>query len=81
MVDPAGVTDYVARLQAMDKQVTLLLDPDEGHNPRKPIVRQAYAHLLLRGLHQYLGGPAPAAPSAELAKYLEQTLKANSALR
>ena len=80
MVDPVSVTDYVARLQGMNKPVTLLLDPDEGHNPRKPLLRQAYMHLLLRGLHQHLGGPAPAAPSAELAKYLEQNLKVNTAL-
>ena len=80
MVDPASVTDYVARLQGMGKPVTLLLDPDEGHSPRKPLMRQAYLHLLLRGLHQHLGGPAPAAPSAELANYLEQNLKVNTAL-
>jgi dipeptidyl aminopeptidase/acylaminoacyl peptidase len=81
MVDPASVTDYVARLQGLNKPVTLLLDPDEGHNMRKPMLRQAYTHLLLRGLHQYLGGPAPAAPSSELAKYLEQNLKVNTALK
>ncbi len=80
MVDPASVTDYVARLQGLNKPVTLLLDPDEGHSPRKPLMRQAYTHLLLRGLHQHLGGQAPAAPSAELAKYLEQNLKVNTAL-
>ena len=81
MVDPAGVTDYVARLQGMNKPVTLLLDPEEGHNLRKPIVRQAYMHLLQRMLHQHLGGPAPAAPSPELNKYLEQHLKVNTALK
>lgn len=80
MVDPASVTDYVARLHGMGKPVTLLLDPDEGHSPRKPMMRQAYMHLLLRGLHQHLGGPAPAAPSADLAKYLEQNMKVNTAL-
>jgi dipeptidyl aminopeptidase/acylaminoacyl peptidase len=80
MVDVAGVTDYVARLQGQGKRVSLLLDPEEGHNPRKPIVRQAYSHLLQRMMHQHLGTSAPAAPSPELAKYLEQTLKVNTAL-
>ena len=80
MVEPASVTGYVAALQALNKPVTLLLDPDEGHQPRKPLMRQAYTHLLLRGLHQHLGGPAPAPASAELAKYLEQNLKVNTAL-
>jgi dipeptidyl aminopeptidase/acylaminoacyl peptidase len=79
MVDIAGVTDYVARLQGLDKPVTLLIDPDEGHQPRKPILRQAYIHLLLRGLHRHLGGPAPAAPGPELAKYLAQTIKVDTA--
>ena len=81
MVDIAGVTDYVARLQGNGKPVSLLVDPDEGHNPRKPITRQAYVYLLQRMLHQHLGGPAVPAPSVELAKFLEQTMKANGALK
>jgi len=81
MVDIAGVTDFVATMQGLDKPVTLLVDPEEGHNPRKQIVRQAYTHLLQRMVHQYLGGPAAAAPAPELAKYLEQTIKVNTALK
>jgi dipeptidyl aminopeptidase/acylaminoacyl peptidase len=80
MVDIAAVTDYVARLQGGGKQVSLLVDPDEGHNLRKPIMRQAYVYLLQRMLHQHLGGPAVPAPGAELAKFLEQSMKANGAL-
>jgi hypothetical protein len=56
------------------------VDADEGHNPRKPMTRQAYVYLLQQLLHKHLGGPAPAAPAPELAKYLEQNLKVNSAL-
>ncbi len=80
MVEIAAVTDYVARLQGAGKPVSLLVDADEGHNPRKPIVRQAYVYLLQRMLHRHLGGPAVAAPSVELATYLAQTMKANGAL-
>lgn len=80
MVEIAAVTDYVARLQGSGKPVSLLVDPDEGHQPRKPIMRQAYVYLLQRMLHPHLGGPAVAAPSAELAKFLGQTMKANGAL-
>lgn len=80
-VEIAAVTDYVARLQGLGKPVSLLVDPDEGHNPRKPIVRQAYTHLLQQMLHKHLGGPAVAAPAPELAKYLEQTMKASGALK
>ena len=76
LVDIAAVTDYVARLQLANKPVSLLLDPDEGHNPRQPLFRQASLYLLETLVHQHLGGPAPAAPSAELAGYLRNTLKA-----
>lgn len=46
----------------LGKPVSLLVDPDEGHNPRKPIVRQAYTYLLQQMLHKHLGGPASRRP-------------------
>ena len=79
-VEIAAVTDYVARLQGLGKPVSLLVDPDEGHNPRKPIVRQAYAHLLQQMLHRYAGGPAVPEPGPELKAYLGQAMKASGAL-
>lgn len=79
-VQIASVTDYVARLQLSGKPVSLLLDPEEGHNPRLPLYRQAAVYLLEQLLQQHLGGPAPAAPGAQLDTYLRQTLKANRAL-
>lgn len=81
MVDIAGVTDFVATVQGLDKPVTLLVDPEEGHSPRKQIVRQAYTHLLQAMVHQYFGGPAASVPSPELAKYLEQHIRVNTALK
>ena len=81
LVDVAGVTDYVARLQGLHKPVSLLLDPDEGHNPRKRLFKQAYGYLLQRMGHEHLGGPAPAAPSAELSAYLKQMVKVNGAMK
>jgi dipeptidyl aminopeptidase/acylaminoacyl peptidase len=80
MVGIASITDYVATLQGAGKPVSLLVEPDEGHSPRKPLTREAYLYLLQRMLHQHLGGPAVAAPSPELAKFLEQTMRANGAL-
>lgn len=80
MVDIAAITDYVATLQAGGKPVSLLVAPDEGHNLRKPLTRQAYLYLLMKMLEQHLGGPAVPAPDTELAKFLEQTMKANGAL-
>ncbi len=80
-VEIASVTEYASRLEAAGKPVTLLVDPDEGHNPRKPIIRLAYASLLERMLHDYLGGPAPEACAPALCSYLQQHLKLNNAFR
>lgn len=81
MVEIAAVTDYAARLQAAGRPVSLLVDPTEGHNPRKPILRRAYIHLLGRLLHDYLGGQSVAPPPADLRDYLEQNLRLNKAFR
>lgn len=80
-VEISSVTEYAGRLQAAGKPVTLLVDPAEGHNPRKPIVRLAYVHLLERLLHDYLGGAAPEPCAPDLCRYLEQNLKLNNAYR
>jgi hypothetical protein len=79
-MDIASVTDYVARLQSAGKPVSLYVDDDEGHNLRKPQSRAAYLYLLQSMLHRHLGGPAPAAPSAELATVIQQNMKVNAAL-
>ena len=81
LVDVASVVDYVARLQGLNKPVSLLLDPDEGHNARKPLFKQAYGYLLQRMGHEHLAGPAPAPPSVELAAYLKQMAKVNGAMK
>jgi dipeptidyl aminopeptidase/acylaminoacyl peptidase len=80
-VDIAGVTRYASALQALGKPVSLLVDPDEGHNPKKAIVRLAYVYLLGQLLHQHLGLAAPPAPSPALAKYLAQSMKMQGALK
>jgi len=79
-VSIASVTEYVAKLQTLGKPVTLLVDPDEGHHPGKPIIRQAYVYLLEKMLHVHFGGPEVPAPSPELAQYLEKTIRADGAL-
>lgn len=79
-VELASVTEYVSRLEAAGKPVTLLVDPAEGHNPRKPIIRLAYLHLLERMLHDYLGGAEPEPCKPELCAYLDQHLKVNKAI-
>lgn len=79
-VEVEMVTDYTARLQELGKPVSLLVDPDEGHNPRNPVAREAQMHLLLRMLHRHLGGPPAPRPSPAVASYLARTLRANGAL-
>ncbi|MEW6760238.1 MAG: prolyl oligopeptidase family serine peptidase [Pseudomonadota bacterium] len=79
-VEVEAVVDYVARLQGLGKPVSLLVDPDEGHNTRNPIVRRAVQHLVLQMLHRHLGGPPAGAPDAEVARYLERTMRADGAL-
>lgn len=79
-VEVEAVVDYAARLQGLGKPVSLLVDPDEGHNTRKPVVRRAVLHLLLQMLHRHLGGPPVAAPDAEVARYLERTMRTDGAL-
>ena len=73
------VADYVATLQGLNKPVSVVIDPDEGHNPRNPIARRAYAHLLLRMLHRYLGGPPAPPADEEVKRYLARTLRADGA--
>lgn len=73
------VADYAARLQALRKPVSVLVDPDEGHNPRDPVARRAQAHLLLKMLGRYLGGPPAPPPDEAVARYLARTLRLDDA--
>ncbi len=75
----AGVVDYAAQLEGLGKPVTLLVAPDEGHNPRQPVTRAAYLHLLERLLHRYLDGPVPAPAAPQLQRYLDRNVKLDRA--
>ncbi|MES2150632.1 MAG: prolyl oligopeptidase family serine peptidase [Pseudomonadota bacterium] len=79
-VEIATIRAYAARLKDQDSPVSLLVDPDEGHNPRKAITRQAYVYLLLRLVERYLGGPGVPAAGPELSAYLDLHLKLNGSL-
>jgi len=80
LIEVEAVADYVARLQALGRPVSLLVDPDEGHNPRNPLARRAQMQLLLQMVQRYLGGPPAPKSDAALATYLARTLRANGAL-
>lgn len=74
MVAVASVIDYVARLQATNQTVSLMIDQEEGHNARKPMFQMAQMHLLAQMVHRHLGGPPAQLPSAALNDYLRQTM-------
>lgn len=74
-----AVLDYVARLQGLGKQVSLVVDPAEGHNTRDPVARRAQTYLLLKMLHRYLGGPPVQADEA-VTRYLARTLRVDGGL-
>jgi dipeptidyl aminopeptidase/acylaminoacyl peptidase len=70
---------YADALRKLGKAVTLMVDPDEGHNPRNPLARDAYAWYLERLAHEHLGAPAAETPPPALAAYLARTVEADGA--
>jgi dipeptidyl aminopeptidase/acylaminoacyl peptidase len=69
-----SVTHYAARLRALGKDVSVLIDPDSNHSLELPMMQKAYLHLLERMLSRHLGGPMPAEADAELKAYLQRNL-------
>lgn len=70
-----GVVEYAAQLKRLGKDVALYVDPDAGHALEDPVAREAWLYLTEQMLHRYLGGPAPAAPDAEVARYLARSAR------
>ena len=70
-----SVTHYAATLQALGKDVTLFIDPEEGHSPRAPLTREAFLYLLEDLLHRHLGGAEATAPSRELGEHLDTHIR------
>jgi len=70
-----GVTDYAARLQLLNRDVSLFVDADAGHNIGDLRTREAYLYLEEKLLHRHLGGAAPAPPSAELREHIKRNLR------
>ena len=74
-VELSTITSYADKLHSLGKPITLLVDPEEGHNPRKPITRDAYVYMLEQMLHQHFGARPPAEPSDALRAYFKQNLR------
>lgn len=69
------VVHYAAKLETLDKPVTLYVEPGGGHSPVDPLPREAYAYLMEAMLHAHLGGVAPAPPGARLRAWLRANLR------
>lgn len=70
-----SVLHYAATLRALDKDVSLFVDAEGGHQLVDPRTREAYFYLLEHVLHRRLGGAAPRAPDAELRAHLRKNLR------
>ena len=69
------VVHYAATLKALDKPVSLYVEPGGGHSPDAPLPREAYFYLMEAMLHAHLGGAEPEAPGARLRAYLRENLR------
>lgn len=70
-----GVVEYAAQLKRLGKDVALYVDPEAGHALEDPVAREAWLYLTEQMLHRHLGGPAPAPPDAEVARYLARSAR------
>jgi dienelactone hydrolase len=70
-----GVTDYAARLKLLQRDVSLFVDTEAGHNLVDPRTREAYLYLEETLLHRHLGGVAPEPASGELLAHIKRNLR------
>ncbi len=70
-----SVIDYGARLRALGRPVTLLVEPGGGHSPVAPLAREAYLFAMDTMLQRHLGGPPPEPPGPRLREYLRANLR------
>ncbi|WP_149195103.1 S9 family peptidase [Luteimonas suaedae] len=71
----SGVIEYAARLKLLDKDVSLLIDPQAAHSSDDPLYLEASLYLLESVLQAHLGGAAPAPPRNDLRRYLDRNLR------
>lgn len=74
-----SVLHYAARLQSLDKSVSLFVDAEGRHQLVDPVTREAYLYLLEAMFQRHLGGPPPAAPSRALRAALDKNLRLDGA--
>lgn len=70
-----SVTHYAATLRALNRPVTLLVEPGGGHSPVDLIPREAYLFAMETMLQRHLGGSEPELPGQRLRTYLRENLR------
>lgn len=70
-----GVLGYAATLRRLDRSLSLLVDPAEGHSSDAPLVREATFHAMAVMFHRYLGGDADDVPDTALNDYLRRNMR------
>lgn len=68
------IRDYALKQHSNGKALSFMVEPDAGHGPRQKLHREGYFYLLEKALADHLGGRMDRTISAELARYLRQTL-------
>jgi len=70
-----SVIHYAARLRALHRPVSLLVEPGGGHSPIDAIPREAYLFAMETMLQRHLGGTEPEPPGQRLRTYLRENLR------
>jgi dienelactone hydrolase len=73
-VDILDVRDFVARLEEMDKEVTFLSAPEDGHGPSGDDSTEAYFLFTEIALHKHIGGRFQSDVSPRLLRYLKRNI-------
>jgi dipeptidyl aminopeptidase/acylaminoacyl peptidase len=70
-----SVMHYAAAAAALDRDVSLLVDPNGSHQLPDPRTREAYFYLAETMLHRRLGGAVPEPADPALQTFVERNLR------
>lgn len=73
-----SLTRYATHARQLGKPISLLIDPQSGHNPEQPLAVEALFYLYELAAQRHLGG-ALQPPSPTLQAYLQRHLKLDQA--
>jgi len=70
-----SVMHYAAAAAALNRDVSLLVDPNGSHRLPDPRTREAYFYLAETMLHRRLGGAAPEPADTALQTFVDRNLR------